>query len=77
MALGKRIWIVGMLFGVLPVGQSCAQETSLETQRDAGARARFEGRYGDAETHYKAALEEAEKYSSDDLRLATSFSNLV
>lgn len=54
-------------------------ETSLKKWRVstiAGARAYKELRYGDAERSFKKAIEEAKKFGPDDLRLASSLSNL-
>ena len=43
----------------------------------AGAQAYAQGRYAEAEQHFKAALQEAKRFGSQDPRLATSLNNLA
>ena len=53
-----------------------AQETSWEKYNGAGTEAYAQGRYAEAEKHWKAALKKAEKFGPNDSRLATSLNNL-
>ena len=56
---------------------AAAQETSWEKYNGAGMEAYAQGRYAEAEKHWKAALKKAEKFGPNDSRLATSLNNLA
>ena len=70
----------------LPMGVICfmlwftvvfAQDTDWERAMSEGMVAYQQGRYAEAERLFKAALEEAEKFESQDPRLAESLSALA
>ena len=73
----KLFWLVAPLCVVLVSTHACAQSTHWETSTDAGLEAQRQGRYGEAEEHFSAALKEAENFGPEDHRLATSLSNLA
>lgn len=54
-----------------------SQETLWNTWRQGGLQALHEGRLADAERLLTAALEQAEKYGSDDLRVADAANDLA
>lgn len=54
-----------------------AQETLMHTWRDGGLKALQEGRLDDAERLLIAALEQAEKYGTEDLRVADAANDLA
>lgn len=63
---------------VLPVGGAVfAQETLWHAWRDGGLKALQEGRLQEAERLLIAALEQAEKYGADDLRVADAANDLA
>lgn len=57
-------------------GNAPAQNTSWEKHTDSGTKAFQQGLYGKAEELFLAALEEAETFGAEDLRVATSLNNL-
>lgn len=73
---GLVLLITGMLpyGGVPPVH---AQETLWNTWRNGGLQALQEGRLADAERLLIAALEQAEKYGTEDLRVADAANDLA
>ncbi len=58
-------------------GTLCAQDTLWHTWRNGGLQAMQEGRLGDAERLLIAALEQAEKFGADDLRVADAANDLA
>src|SRR5438093_3338690 len=52
-------------------------EARWREQMDAAVKADQQGQYEDAEKHFSAALQEAEKFGSEDPRLATTFNRLA
>ena len=56
---------------------SQAQDTLWNTWRQGGLQALHEGRLADAERLLTAALEQAEKYGLDDLRVADAANDLA
>jgi len=77
MTTSTRFWLLGLLFGVLLVAQSCEQATPWERHNAAGLTSFEQGNYAEAEEHWKAALKEAENFGPQDPRLATSLNNLA
>ena len=78
-ALG-RILIAGvvLLFTMGSTdGTVFAQDTLWHTWRDGGLQALQEGRLGDAERLLIAALEQAEKFGTEDLRVADAANDLA
>ncbi len=69
--------LAGVLSLLLWPACTAAQETSWEKYNVAGMEAYQQGRYGEAEKRWLAALEEAENFGPDDQRLATSLNNLA
>ncbi len=69
--------LVGVLCLLLWPASCAAPEMSWETSNAAGMEAYQQGRYGEAEKRWLAALEEAENFGPDDERLATSLHNLA
>jgi tetratricopeptide (TPR) repeat protein len=66
------------MLGFLPVvGPASAQETLWNTWRNGGLQALQEGRLADAERLLIAALEQAEKYGAEDLRVADAANDLA
>ncbi len=74
----KMSWLlVGLLcLALLPV-QAHAQQTSWEQHMRAGVTAYQQGKYAEAEQHWKAGLEAAEALGTQDPRYATSLNNLA
>ena len=58
-------------------GVAFAQDTLWNTWRQGGLQALHEGRFGDAERLLTAALEQAEKYGLEDLRVADAANDLA
>ena len=58
-------------------GIASAQDTLWNTWRQGGLQALHEGRLADAERLLKAALEQAEKYGLEDLRVADAANDLA
>jgi tetratricopeptide (TPR) repeat protein len=58
-------------------GAVCAQDTLWHTWRSGGILAMQEGRLGDAERLFIAAMEQAEKFGADDLRVAEAANDLA
>ena len=74
----KTRWLLAGVLSLLLWPVSCAApEMSWETSNAAGMEAYQQGRYGEAEKSWLAALEEAENFGPDDQRLATSLNNLA
>jgi tetratricopeptide (TPR) repeat protein len=72
------VLLVVLMLGVLPVvGPASAQETLWNTWRNGGLQALQEGRLADAERLLIAALEQAEKYGAEDLRVADAANDLA
>lgn len=63
--------------GLSPAAPVLAQETLWHTWRDGGLKALQEGRLEEAERLLIAALEQAEKYGTDDLRVADAANDLA
>jgi len=59
------------------IAPSFAQETLLQTWRNGGLQALQEGRLTDAERLLIAALEQAEKFGAEDLRVADAANDLA
>lgn len=68
-------WVVAAVLA-LPVS-SFAQDTLWNTWRQGGLQALHEGRLADAERLLTAALEQAEKYGLEDLRVADAANDLA
>ena len=82
MMLGKKCCRVGLfavilmtapLFGQLALAQDAAWEGLI----NAGRTALQQEKFSEAERHFEAALEEAERFSSGDPRLGKSYNNLA
>ncbi len=74
----KTRWLLaGVLSLLLWPACTAAQKTLWEKDNAAGMEAYQQGRYGEAEKRWLAALEEAENFGPDDERLATSLNNLA
>lgn len=58
-------------------GAVSAQDTLWHTWRNGGVLAMREGRLGDAERLFIAAMEQAEKFGADDLRVAEAANDLA
>jgi tetratricopeptide (TPR) repeat protein len=58
-------------------GQAFAQETLWQTWREGGLKALQDGRLQEAERLLIAALEQAEKYGTEDLRVADAANDLA
>ena len=58
-------------------GPVCAQDTLWHTWRNGGILAMQEGRLEDAERLFIAAMEQAEKFGADDLRVAEAANDLA
>jgi tetratricopeptide (TPR) repeat protein len=72
------VLLVVLMLGFLPVvGPASAQETLWNTWRNGGLQALQEGRLADAERLLIAALEQAEKYGAEDLRVADAANDLA
>ena len=73
----KTRWLLaGVLCLALLPPTTHAQDTKWEKSNAAGVEAYQQGRYGEAEKRWLAALEEAESFGPDDQRLGTSLNNL-
>ncbi len=72
----RTVWL--LVLGVVCVAsRAVAQETSWEKYNEAGMEAYAQGRYAEAEKHWKAALKKAEKFGPNDSRLASGLNNLA
>lgn len=58
-------------------GTVCAQDTLWHTWRNGGILAMQEGRLGDAERLFIAAMEQAEKFGADDVRVSETANDLA
>jgi tetratricopeptide (TPR) repeat protein len=73
-----RKWLPLVILAALVwPGLSSAQDTLWNTWRQGGLQALHEGRLADAERLLTAALEQAEKYGLDDLRVADAANDLA
>jgi len=72
---GMALLAIVLLGGANP--SAFAQETLLQTWRNGGLQALQEGRLTDAERLLIAALEQAEKYGAEDLRVADAANDLA
>ena len=72
-----QFWVLGMLCCVLLGPQSCQQATLWERHNAAGLVSYEQGYYSEAEEHWNDALKEAENFSPEGPRLATSLNNLA
>lgn len=73
-----RKWMLFLIGVVLVVPfPAWSQGTLWNTWRQGGLQALHEGRLADAERLLTAALEQAEKYGSDDLRVADAANDLA
>ena len=73
----KPFWLVAPLCVVLVSTHASAQSTPWETSTAAGLQAYQQGRYGEAEEYFSAALKGAENFGPEDPHLATSLNNLA
>ncbi len=70
--------IIGLILGlILLQTQAVAQELSWEDRMRAGIEAYQRGDYKQAESHWRAGLDDAKKFGPIDPRLATSLNNLA
>jgi tetratricopeptide (TPR) repeat protein len=69
------LWVIVAILSV--PGVSWGQDTLWNTWRHGGLQALHEGRLADAERLLTAALEQAEKYGLDDLRVADAANDLA
>lgn len=79
MPLRIQMLIVSLLLAVaIPswFAETLAQDTLWNTWREGGLQALQEGRLADAERLLTAALEQAEKYGTEDLRVADAANDL-
>ena len=73
-----RKWMPLLILAALTwPGFASAQDTLWNTWRQGGLQALHEGRIADAERLLTAALEQAEKYGLDDLRVADAANDLA
>jgi tetratricopeptide (TPR) repeat protein len=73
-----RKWMVSaMVVALVSPAVSFGQDTLWQTWRQGGLQALHEGRLADAERLLTAALEQAEKYGLDDLRVADAANDLA
>jgi len=73
-----QVWMRFMMVAALAwPGFAVAQDTLWNTWRQGGLQALQEGRLADAERLLTAALEQAEKYGLDDLRVADAANDLA
>jgi tetratricopeptide (TPR) repeat protein len=78
MTWSVRGWILLVIAATLAVpGAGFGQDTLWNTWRQGGLQALHEGRLVDAERLLTAALEQAEKYGLDDLRVADAANDLA
>jgi len=74
----KQKWVLFVLVAALALPEFVsAQDTLWNTWRQGGLQALHEGRLGDAERLLTAALEQAEKYGLEDLRVADAANDLA
>jgi len=76
----SALFIGGLLIFVLnvaPAAPAFAQETLWHTWRDGGLKALQDGRLDEAERLLIAALEQAEKFGMEDLRVADAANDLA
>ena len=74
----KAVWLLaGLCLLALPAEPAAAQPDTWQVHVDAGQKAFNELRYQEAEGHYLAALEEAEKLGGEDARHADSLNRLA
>jgi len=66
-----------LLLLLIPEAPALAQETLWQTWRDGGLKALQEGRLDEAERLLIAALEQAEKFGTEDLRVADAANDLA
>jgi tetratricopeptide (TPR) repeat protein len=71
------VGIAILLMVAFTEGPVCAQDTLWHTWRNGGILAMQEGRLGDAERLFIAAMEQAEKFGADDLRVAEAANDLA
>ena len=78
------LWLIGFIMLFVPVasllstlGTASAQETLWQTWREGGLKALQDGRLQEAERLLIAALEQAEKYGTEDLRVADAANDLA
>jgi tetratricopeptide (TPR) repeat protein len=80
MSLPIRMLILSLLLAALAIpswlAETLAQDTLWNTWREGGLQALQEGRLADAERLLTAALEQAEKYGTEDLRVADAANDL-
>ena len=74
--LGYRGRLVALAATVVVVGCS-KPPLAWETYRDAGKQAHAEGRFGEAEAQFQAAIEKAEEFGKEDPRYAESVEGLA
>ena len=73
-----RTWMLILVVAVLSLpAPTLGQDTLWNTWRQGGLQALHEGRLGDAERVLTAALEQAEKYGLEDLRVADAANDLA
>lgn len=82
MMLGKKCCQVGLLVVVLATTTlfdhpAHGQDAAWEGLINAGRTALQQKRFSEAERHFEAALEEAERFPSGDARLGKSYNNLA
>ncbi|HEX6532301.1 MAG TPA: tetratricopeptide repeat protein [Nitrospira sp.] len=78
MSLPAGKWLPWMVVAALAVpASSFGQDTLWNTWRQGGLKALHEGRMADAERLLIAALEQAEKYGLEDLRVADAANDLA
>jgi tetratricopeptide (TPR) repeat protein len=79
--MNSRQTVLSLMLATLLCGAAAfpawSQETLWTTWRNGGLQALHEGRLADAERLLIAALEQAEKYGSDDLRVADAANDLA
>jgi tetratricopeptide (TPR) repeat protein len=75
------LWLLSVIFltALVPsmAGFAFAQETLWQTWREGGLKALQDGRLQEAERLLIAALEQAEKYGTEDLRVADAANDLA
>jgi len=78
MTLSAQQWMRFVIVAALAwPGLAFGQDTLWHTWRQGGLQALHEGRLADAERLLKAALEQAEKYGLEDLRVADAANDLA
>ena len=67
----RKIWILAGLLclALVTVAYVFLEDEQWKDYNDAGFKAYRQGRYAEAEVQWEAALEEAERFGSDDPRL--------